>query len=203
VIPLLVVGGLLAAGCSSSGEAQPKAQPTRSVAPPPPPSFAPGLQAATSTSYAVGIPTDPAFVPAEGETRSNGTVIKRWRFELSPGGPACTVVTSEQPSYDGDFPAAALETFRTLAEKTDHVVANESVPPPPGAVAAIRQELQFSAQLADGSTVPARLFQRQLLTPGRTLVQVTAAGPEDAVARCRAADIAASLQLTGAETTTS
>lgn len=106
------------------------------------------------------------------------------------------MVASEQPAYTGTFPAAILQTFEVLAEKTDKVIANEQVPPPPGAVGAVRQELTFSAKLASGTTVQARLYQRQLLTRGRTLVSVTVAGPENALSRCRATDITASLQLT-------
>lgn len=194
--PLLALGLVLAAGCSgSSGGAEAK----RSAGPPPAPSFGPGLQAATGTSYAVGIPTDPAFTAVPTETKENGARVSHWSFELTPGGASCTIVASEQPSYTGDFPGAALETFTALAESTDHIVANEAVPPPAGAVAAVRQEEQFTAKLKDGSSVPARLFQRQLLTPGKTLVSLSVAGPEDALTRCRASDIMGSLQLTGQE----
>jgi len=54
-------------------------------------------------------------------------------------------------------------------------------------------------KLAGGTSVQARLYQRQLLTAGKTLVSLTVAAPEDALARCRAKDVAASLQLTGHE----
>lgn len=99
----------------------------------------------------------------------------------------------------GWFPAAVLQTFEVLAEQTDKIVTNEQVPPPPGAVGAVRQESTFPVKLADGTSVQARLSQRQLLTAGKTLVSLTVAAPEDALGRCRAKDVAASLQLTGHE----
>jgi len=209
-VPVLLLSTALAAGCSSGSEPDPKkgdplptsaaAAPTpTSAAAAPTPTFAPGLQAAGGVAYAVGIPTDPAFTKGRSETRANGTSISRWHFELSPGGPACTIVASEQPAYAGDFPAAILQTFEVLAERTDKIVTNEQVPPPPGAVGAVRQESTFLVKLAGGTSVQARLYQRQLLTAGKTLVSLTVAAPEDALARCRAQDVAASLQLTGHE----
>jgi len=214
---VLLLSTALAAGCSSSSEPDPKkgeplptsaaaaptptsaAVPTPTLAAAPTPTFAPGLQAAGGVAYAVGIPTDPAVTKGPSETRANGTSISRWHFELSPGGPACTIVASEQPAYAGDFPAAILQTFEVLAERTDKIVTNEQVPPPPGAVGAVRQESTFLVKLAGGTSVQARLYQRQLLTAGKTLVSLTVAAPEDALARCRAKDVAASLQLTGHE----
>jgi len=199
-VPLLVVGALLAIG-GCSGGARPAGAPSSgaSAVPPPPASFPPGLQPAGGTAYAFGLPSEPAFVAGKGETRPDGTVIRRWRRELSAGGPACSIVASEQPAYTGDFPNALLLVFDTLAENTDKVVVNESVPPPAGAVGAIRQESTFSAKLADDRTVPGRLYQRQLLTPGKTLVSLAVAGPETTSDPCRAAEVAASLQLTGKE----
>lgn len=180
--------------CSGTSDGD---EPGTPAASPPAPTFAPGLEPAGGTSYAIGIPAEPEYAEQEPQTQAGGAVVRRWAHEVSPGGPQCTVVASEQPDYTGDFPDAVLQTFDALAEPGDEVIANDVDTAPPGAVAAVRQELVFDARLADGSTVPARLHQRQLLTAGGTLVTLTVAGPQEAIARCRSEDVLASLQLTG------
>jgi hypothetical protein len=198
VAGLAGVGVVVVVACTAcSGGAQREA--SRSVPPTPPPSFAPGLHRAGGTAYVFGVPTSPSFTPGRSDTTAAGARVQRFSHELRPGGPACTIVASEQPAYTGRFPSAPIQVFAALASPGDRIVHNEATSPPAGAAAALRQELTFTARLADGTGVPARLFQRQLLTPGRTLVQLTVAGPEDALDSCRVKDIAGSLQLTGAE----
>lgn len=199
--PLLVLLALLAvSGCSggSGSQARPESSDVpRVVAPDPSAPLPDGLRLEQATSFAYGLPNDGSFASGKNEIR-DGAVITRWTQPVEGTGANCTVVASEQPAYKGQFPGALIEIFETLSEE-DEILANESEDPPPGALGAVRQESRFEGRLQDGSTLTGHLFQRQLLTPGRTLVSLTVSGPETALETCRLTDIMASLRLTGEE----
>jgi hypothetical protein len=162
-------------------------------------------QVVEGTSYRFTLPDSPSFT-AQPDLRpsTNGAMERRWRYAVRPAGPFCTVVAVEQPHFTQAFPASVIAVFdATNAGVGEHVVRNAAIPPVAGALAGVAQEATFGATLDDGSTVAARVFQRQFLTRGRTLVSVSAAGPQDELEACRIAAVVESLQLTGRELTVS
>jgi hypothetical protein len=162
-----------------------------------------GGTTAGGTAYQFALPREPQFTAEAPQTTKGGAVERRWRHAVRPAGPFCTVVAVEQPHFTQQFPESVLAVFEATNQGGDHVVRNAAVAPVTGAIGGVEQESTFTARLDDGSSTPARLFQRQYLTPGRTLVSVSAAGPQDQVEACRLTDIVNSLEVTGAELGTS
>jgi hypothetical protein len=157
---------------------------------------------AGGTAYTFALPSDMVFSSDSERTTKDGAVERRWRHAVRPAGPFCTVVAVEQPNFTQRFPESVLAVFEATNQGGDHVVRNVAIPPVTGAVGGVDQESTFTARLDDGTSTAARLFQRQYLTSGRTLVSVSAAGPQDQVEACRLATIVSSLELTGRELST-
>ncbi|HEX2805582.1 MAG TPA: hypothetical protein VHN80_05380 [Kineosporiaceae bacterium] len=151
------------------------------------------------TAYQFALPQELPFTADAPQRTKGGAVERRWRHAVHPAGPFCTVVGVEQPHFTQRFPESVLAVFEATNQGGDHVVRNAAVPPVAGAIGGVEQESTFTATLDDGSSTPARLFQRQYLTPGRTLVSISAAGPQDQVETCRLAAIVGSLEVTGTE----
>lgn len=164
------------------------------------PTADPGPVEVTGTAFRFTLPTG-AYRPDPLQVTDTAATVRRWRLPLDARGTACVVVVGEQPDYRGSFPAVQLAAFGAGRGRGSEVVTNEVTAPPQGAVAAVAQELRFVLRRADGGTAPARLFARQFLTPGRTLVSIDAAAPDDAAGRCRPQSVVASLLPTGQEYT--
>lgn len=160
----------------------------------------PGPVEAGGTAFRFTLPTG-AYRPDPVQVTDSGATVRRWRLPLDRQGTACVVVAGEQADYRGSFPAVQLAAFGAGRGRGSEVVTNEVTTPPEGAVAAVAQELRFVLRRADGGTAPARLFVRQFLTAGGTLVSVDAAAPDGAAGRCRPDAVVASLTGTGAEYT--
>ncbi len=115
-------------------------------------------------------------------------------------GPYCFVTASEQPRFDGDFPGSTQAIFAGRGDRT--VLRNDVITPAPrGTVAGLDQQATLTVALDAGRTVPTRLVQRAYLTPGRTLIQLSVAGPQDQAATCQLDAVAGSLRTTGTERT--
>ncbi|HEX2808646.1 MAG TPA: hypothetical protein VHN80_20985, partial [Kineosporiaceae bacterium] len=171
----------------------PRAAPARPVLATPPAARVPASAAATASSFRFVLPAGVAWAPDGDRRVASGARIRRWRFQPPGHSPACVVTTGELAKYRGAFPAAELAAFAGARESGAEVLRNESITPPAGAVAAIRQEQSFVSVVAGAGTVRSHLHVRQALTTDRTLVAVYAAGPDDAAGRCRPKDTAASL----------
>lgn len=197
-LPLLAL--VVTSACSSSGDAPARQAvlPSAPATPAPAPSFPAGTSPAGGVAYRFALPEAPAYEGGSAEQRENGVVVRRWHHTPVAGGPSCTIVASEQTAYTGNFPAANLQVFAALSAE-DRVLHNDVADPPAGGVGAVRQESVFTATLPDGRNVPSHLYQRQVLTAGRTLVQLTAAGAETDASACGLQAVVASLQLTGQE----
>ena len=149
----------------------------------------------TSTTFGIDLPPGVAWV-ADGDRRvASGARIHRWRFQPPGRGPACVVTTGELVDYRGAFPAVQLAAFAGSRESGAEVIRNESITPPAGSIAAITQEQSFVSQVVGAGTVRSHLYVRQALTAAHTLIAVYAAAPDDAAARCRPQDTAASLHI--------
>jgi hypothetical protein len=72
-------------------------------------------------------------------------------------------------------------------------------PNPAGTIGGVDQEATLSATLDDGKKVPAQLFQRKYLTPGRSLIAISVAGPTANSAQCQYSAIIQSFSATGQE----
>lgn len=181
---------VLALSACSGGRSDPAA--------PTPPSGGGTPSSAAGTAYRFDLPTAPAFEAGPEQVTDNGTATRSWRYAIAPNGPYCFVTASEQPRFAGDFPGSTQAIF---AGHRDRIVVRNDVlkPAPPGAVSALVQEATLTVTLDDGSTVPSRLFQRAYLTTGGTLIQLTAAGPQDRVAQCQLDAVVSSLRTTGVE----
>lgn len=189
----LVAGatGCVMSACSGSTPARVTAGPPGSPA-----ALSSGLHPERGVAYLIGLPDAPAYLELPRRERPAGVVERQWRHELTPGGASCTIVAIEQGGYRGNFPQVVLLSFDLLS-KGDRIVKNARVGPPAGASAAVEQESTFAITGTSAAGTQAHLYQRQVVTRGRTLVSITAAAPESAAATCRSADIVASLQLTG------
>jgi hypothetical protein len=149
------------------------------------------------------LPRTPSFEASDEQTVEGGAIKRRWQHAITAGGPYCMVVAVEQPSYTQPFPGSVLAVFEALnAEKSDHIIRNTSIPPVAGAIGGVDQELEYTLRLDDGTTAPARMYQRQYLTPGKALVSVAASSPQDQAAACGISAVVASLEVTGRELTT-
>lgn len=200
---MIVAVVLSLAGCGGGGGEAGGASPGRTEATP-----AAGTAASTEaggtggtggTSYRIRLPEQPAFEP-EGEQLEAGSSVRRWRHAVRPEGPFCIVIASEQGNFDGTFPESVISLFDVPQQPGQKNLRNRSIDPAPaGTDGGVEQESTFTGSLADGSTFPAHLYQRAYLTPGKTLVKVGAAGPEDQIAACGLAQVVASLQVTGSE----
>jgi hypothetical protein len=206
VAPAVVLAGLMAglmAGCAAAGT---PASPGSAPAPGSPPAqgAAPTGSAdgrtVEGTSYRFTLPADPLFTELPQRTTARGAIERQWHYAVQPGGPFCTVAAAEEPQFTQLFPGAVIALFAaTNAEAGEHVVRNDSASPVDGAVGGVEQEATFPLRLASGATVDGRLFERQYLTPGRTLVSLSAAGPQDRVGACGLEALVRSLQVTGRE----
>jgi hypothetical protein len=133
----------------------------------------------------------------------SGAWIRRWRYQPSGNSPSCVVTLGELPDYHGPFPAVELTSF-TITTDNVRILRNEQiVPPPSGAVAAVRQEESFDSP-ASGTEpatdpVPGHLYARVALTTRHSLVAVYAAAPDQATGECRPDEIAASLAIDPAD----
>ena len=162
----------------------------------------PGGAAGTpAVSFSFTLPASAGYRQEPDQVTENGATVRRWLLPLGVAGTGCVVLAAEQSDYRGSFPAVQLAAFGAARGPGSEVVRNEPMPPPDGAVAAIEQELRFVLRRSDRGTAPARLFARQYLTPGRTLISLNAAGPDDAAGRCRPEAVVASLLPTGREYT--
>jgi hypothetical protein len=164
----------------------------------------PSGEVVSGSAYRIRIPTAPAYLLDQDEVRADdGAHLRRWRHAVTATGPFCVVIATEQPHFTGDFPGASIALLQAEKGPKDTIVKNAVVTPAPsGVLGAVDQEETFVSTLDDGSTVNARLFGRDVLTPGRTLVSVTASGPDDGGQACASKAIVASLELTGAEAPT-
>jgi hypothetical protein len=157
---------------------------------------------AGGVSFSFGLPEGAGYRRDSGQVTETGATVRRWRRTLGVAGTSCVVVAGEQPAYRGSFPAAQLAAFGAGRGPGSEVIRNEPITPPAGAVAAVRQELRFVVRRTDGGgTAPARLYVRQYLTRGRTLISLNAASPDDDAGLCRPEAVVSSLLLTGREYT--
>lgn len=151
-------------------------------------------------AFSVVLPPAAGYRAQPEVSTESGAVVRRWRA-VAGRSRFCTVVAAEQAAYAGAFPAAAIAAFAAPREEGSRVIRNEVIRPAPrGTVAAVVQEGTFVSSLGAAGTIAGRVVTRQFLTPGRTLVSVSAAGP-DGSTRCRPDLVAGSLTATGAEYT--
>ena len=154
-----------------------------------------GFTRVEGEAYAFGLPDAVAYQEDAERVTDSGATVRRWRYPLTPEGISCVVVAGEQPDYRGSFPAAAIAAFGARPEEGSRVLVNQALTPPPaGTVAAVRQEQSFVLPVA-GGTLSGRVYARQYLTRGRTLVSLNAAGPGDDAAACRLQAIVSSLVI--------
>ena len=194
---------LLATGCARTADPV-TATPARTTAVSPARTTVPagtttaGLVARTvgTTSVSVELPAGVAWAP-DGERRSpSGATILRWRYQPPGSGPACVVTLGRLDRFRGSFPSAAIAAFNGAREPGVETLRNEPVVPPPGgAVAAVRQEQRFVSALPVPSGTPGHLYGLQVLTGDGALVVVVAAAPDAAAPLCRPEEVVASLRL--------
>ena len=197
-ISLAILAVLASSACSGGSSGAQAPAPLSGAQTPAAPSGDGTPSGAGGTSYRFDLPAAPAYEAGPEQITDNGTATRSWRYAVAPNGPYCFVTASEQPRFAGDFPASTQAIFAGHSDRL--VVRNdELLPAPPGALAALVQEATLTVSLDDGSSVPSRLFQRAYLTTGGTLIQLTAAGPQDQVARCQLDAVVSSLRTTGVE----
>jgi hypothetical protein len=199
MIVVALAVALVPAGCGGSGDATPAATTPAAPTPPARTPTAPPAGADGGTSYRIRLPSQPAFEP-QAEQVDQGASIRRWQHAVRPQGRSCIVVASEQAGFDGPFPESVISLFDVPQQPGQKNLRNRAIDPTPaGTAGGVEQESTFTGRLADGTTFPAHLYQRAYLTPGKTLIKVGAAGPEDQVQACGLAQVVASLQVTGSE----
>jgi hypothetical protein len=155
-------------------------------------------------AYRFVLPAEPAYVLDSDSVRAeNGMHQRRWRWAVAPKGPFCMIQAVEQPNFTPAFPDTSLALFESTAQAGDIIVRNEALAKaPPGAVAGVAQEMTTTVRLTDGSRVAGRIFQRDLLTPGKTLLTLITAAPEDMVDTCGVRAVLETLVPTGREAPT-
>jgi hypothetical protein len=216
---LLGLGVLSAAGCSgnsgspgssgsgSSGSGSGSTAPdaagptsTASAAPAAPAPIPPGFTAVTGATYRFGLPAAVSFAVDSERVTDEGGLVKRWRYAVTPSGPFCVVVATEQANFTGQFPESVVQLFAANTQPEQQTLRNEVMRPnPPGTIGGVDQESTFTGTSDDGSTFPSHLYQRKFLTPGRSLIALTVGGPEANSAECQYSAIIRSFSVTGRE----
>jgi hypothetical protein len=206
---LLGLGVLSAAGCSggsSGGAPQPKPTPTGSVgsaaSTSAPAAMPAGFKTVGGTAYRFGLPTSPAFVLDDQRVTDNGSLVKRWRYAVTPNGPFCLAEAVEQADFTGQFPESVVALFAANTQPDQHTLRNEVMKPnPPGTIGGVDQESTFTGRLDDGTSFPSHFYQRKYLTSGHSLIALAVAGPEAKSAQCQLATILSTFSATGQEFT--
>ena len=126
-------------------------------------------------------------------------MARRWLWSPTGAAPFCIIQAVEQPGYGAEFPRSSLELFERGKDPADTIERNETVAPPPGATAAVAQEVSGPKQQSDGSRLTVRAFIREQLTPGRTLLQLMVSVPQEYTDQCHPEQIADSFAPTGGE----
>src|SRR4051794_8336604 len=100
---MLGLGVLSVAGCSGSsgnggdGQARSTAPASPVPASPASPAAIPaGFTTITGATYQFGVPAALSFAVDSERVTDEGGLIKRWRYAITPKGPFCVVVTTEQ-----------------------------------------------------------------------------------------------------------
>ena len=185
---LIGLGVLSVAGCTGGSDSDPSTAAT-SIAPVAPATIPAGFTVTTGAGYQFGLPTAVNFVADSTQSTDNG-LVKRWRYAVTPKGPFCVVVTTEQANFDGQFPESVVQLFAANTQPDQQTVRNEVMRPnPPGTIGGVDQESTFTGKLDDGTTFRSHLYQRKYLTPKRSLIALTVGGPEANSAQCQYAAI--------------
>lgn len=212
---LLAVVGLTCAACSagsSGGTTEPAATQNpsdgaSSTAPEAPSSSGAAGAAGgeiLGAAYRFTMPSDPPFAKVDEYVRAaDGQHGMKWRWSPDGQSPYCYLHTVEQPNFPADFPRSAIGLFEASATSGDEILRNEVLStPPPGAAAAVAQEMRSEVQAADGQRVVIRSIIREQLTAGGTLLQFISSAPEDRVESCHLTEMADSFIPTGREAPT-
>jgi hypothetical protein len=203
---LLGFGVLSVAGCSggsSGGASPPKPTAAGSAASTSAPAAMPAsFKTVGGTAYRFGLPTSPEFVLDEQRVTDNGSLVKRWRYAVTPNGPFCLAEAVEQADFTGQFPESVVELFAANTQPDQHTLRTEVMKPnPPGTIGGVDQESTFTGRLDDGTTFPSHFYQHKYLTPGHSLIALAVAGPEANSAQCQLATILSTFSATGQEFT--
>jgi hypothetical protein len=210
---LLALGALVLASCTGSsgdGPSEPTASTSEgapataatTAAPASPAPIPAGFQTVTGATYQFGLPTTVTFAVDSERVTDEGGLVKRWRYAVTPTGPYCVVVATEQANFNGQFPESVVQLFAANTQPEQHTLRNEVMRPnPPGTIGGVDQESTFLGRLDDGSTFDSHFYQRKYLTPGRSLIALSVGGPEANSAACQYAAIIGSFSATGQEFT--
>lgn len=207
---LLAVGVLVLTSCTAGSdpgpsEATPSASdgtPTASAAPASPAPIPAGFQTVTGATYRFGLPASVTFEIDSERATDDGGLVKRWRYAVTPNGPYCVVVATEQANFAGRFPESVVQVFAANTQPDQHTLRNEVMRPnPPGTIGGVDQESTFLGRLDDGSTFTSHFYQRKYLTPGGSLIALSVGGPEANSASCQYAAIIGSFSAIGRDFT--
>ena len=201
----ILLGAIFLTACSGGsddGPGQSQPTPAGSSAAATATALPAGFTPVGGTAYRFGLPSDVRFVLDQQRVTDDGSVVKRWRYAITPKGPFCLAEAAEQANFDGQFPQSVVELFAANTQPDQHTLRNEVMPVnPAGTIGGVNQESTFTGRLDDGSTFASHFYQRKYLTSGHSLIALAVGGPEDQRERCRMAEIIGSFAATGQEFT--
>jgi hypothetical protein len=196
---------LAASGCAAptSGRSSvaPAAVPSATPTPSPTgsaPAGGPAAVGAGGSALAFDLPADGGYRPAGRRVADDGATVRQWRTKAGRAGLYCVVIAGEQPSFHGDFPAAALAAFRAGHDLGGSILVNRATPAIRGTVSGVRQQSRYVFSLGRAGNANGVLLIQQYLTTAGTLISLNAAGPGDDADRCGLAGIVDSLRVSTA-----